>query len=376
MQKSKFTLIVVLFFLFSCNSNSNETVKKEILKASEIYTQYVDATCTVLTNEGLGSGFFIDSNIIVTNFHVIENAKYAKINIGDELVNYNVLGTLGIDKDNDLALLLVEKKNKHIISIEYNLPNPGDHVFAIGSPVGLPKSITDGLISGKRNFNGRTLLQISSPISHGSSGGPILNEYGELVGISVGGIESGNNVNFCIPTSCLKTLIDFKSTYPTKINQDSKVTSKKDENTEVTTSENSNSNSNPRFIKNKSFKIPYKECYGFVREELLKRFHDRRDPSVNSRYDYIVKNSIRVYEFNDSWNVWNDNLISQKCIKYVIVYTIDYNNPNASNPWSDEREMFYDISFNSANGCLTKKGSHFGVIENAGYGGFYLEKCR
>jgi V8-like Glu-specific endopeptidase len=78
-------LIVVLFFLFSCNSNSNETVKKEILKASEIYTQYVDATCTVLTNEGLGSGFFIDSNIIVTNFHVIENAKYAKINIGDEL---------------------------------------------------------------------------------------------------------------------------------------------------------------------------------------------------------------------------------------------------------------------------------------------------
>lgn len=373
---------IYLTLTFSCNNvERNKELKvdeeKQILNASEIYSKTVNATCTIHTDLGLGSGFFVESNIVVTNYHVIENIRFAKISLNEPSKTIKVIGIIGVDKINDLALLMVDYKSEFIIPIENELPQPGTKIFSIGSPNGLSKSISDGLLSAKRNFDGRTLLQISVPISHGSSGCPILNEYGLLVGVAVGGIESANNVNFCIPINPLKTLIDFKQSYATKINSSNNSEMEEIENSEVTKSndnQKNNEKSNSKNLLNKSFKIPYHICYGDKKEELLRIFHERKDgDAFGSNYNKIDKNSIKVYEFDDAYKVWIKNQTNNKCIKYAIVYTL--NCSDCTNPWSDESENYYDIFFESANGYLGKFGNDFSVLKNAGYGGFNLEKC-
>ena len=74
----------------------------------------------------------------------------------------------------------------------------GQKVVAIGSPLGLFNSVSDGIISGFRNINAVDMIQFTAPISHGSSGGAVLNMYGEVIGISTAGIDSGQNINLAI----------------------------------------------------------------------------------------------------------------------------------------------------------------------------------
>jgi len=88
---------------------------------------------------------------------------------------------------------------------------PGEQVFAIGNPEGLERTISQGIISGLRKHDDRDLLQITTPISHGSSGGPILNGKGEVVGVAVGMFENGQNLNFAVPVSFVKEILARRS---------------------------------------------------------------------------------------------------------------------------------------------------------------------
>ncbi|MCX6631550.1 MAG: serine protease, partial [Candidatus Solibacter sp.] len=94
---------------------------------------------------------------------------------------------LRVDPFNDLALLSVdaELSSSHLRLAE-KAPQPGDSVFAISNPKGLERTISTGVVSGLRKVEGRDLIQISSPLSAGSSGGPILNSQGEVIGVAVG----------------------------------------------------------------------------------------------------------------------------------------------------------------------------------------------
>jgi hypothetical protein len=127
---------------------------------------------------------------------------------------YKIDGYVGLDKSVDLILLKVSTLNKPAIKLAVATASIGQKVYVIGSPQGLPATISDGIISGMRDFEGNKLLQMTASISPGSSGGPVLNSIGELIGISVSQLTEGQNLNFAIPKSYLQILLDFKKDTP------------------------------------------------------------------------------------------------------------------------------------------------------------------
>lgn len=142
--------------------------------------------------------------MIVTNKHV---ARAGKLFVDLGAVKLPV-AVEHEDATNDIAILSSGAElNLRPLPLAEESPKPGTTVFAIGNPAGLEKSITTGVVSGIRDFDGRQLLQISAPISPGSSGGPILNTRGEVVGVAVGTLERGQNLNFAVPVLFLKKLL-------------------------------------------------------------------------------------------------------------------------------------------------------------------------
>ena len=211
-MKHNFKYFIIIFIILSCKD------KNEVkLSAKEIYDKHVNNTVTVMTANGLGSGFFIDKNLIITNYHVIEGENEAFISLNNSDKKIKVIGYQSIDKVNDLVLLQVDYINQSFIELENNVPKPGEKVYAIGSPVGLNKTISEGIVSGIRSFKDNKLIQITTPISHGSSGCPVINENGKVIAVAVSGIEGASNIGFCIPSNYINSLLDFKETYSKEI---------------------------------------------------------------------------------------------------------------------------------------------------------------
>jgi len=204
MKKIVATLTLLICFLGSAFAQD----------ATLIYNKTVNSTVTIETDNGLGSGFFVGENIIATNYHVIEGATTAYCYTNNSTTKYKIEGYLAADKSVDLILLKVSELNKPTIKFATTSVSPGQKIYVLGSPKGLPATISDGIVSGLRDFEGYKLIQITAPISPGSSGGPVLNSNGELIGISVGQFADGQNLNFAIPKSNLELLLSFKKSYP------------------------------------------------------------------------------------------------------------------------------------------------------------------
>jgi S1-C subfamily serine protease len=163
-------------------------------------------------NEGkpitLGSGFFVREDIIATNNHVIEGASslYAKARGNRKLYKLELIIAR---PRTDLALLkIVGIRKAPLLLANFNQVGIGDEVYAVGNPSGLEGTFSQGVVSGIRKTKSRNYLQISAPISSGSSGGPILNKSGKVIGIAVGGIPTNGNLNFAIPVSELARLLN------------------------------------------------------------------------------------------------------------------------------------------------------------------------
>ena len=147
------------------------------------------------TNTYQGSGFFINSNgLAVSNYHV-----FIGTGIGDEVIKlagsntaYKVVEVLQKSEEGDFILFRVNYNNTNYIPIAKNKPSVGEKVFAIGSPRGLENTFSSGEVSQWRDKN---LMQISALIDHGSSGGALINEYGEVVGITSGSFYDGSQAN-------------------------------------------------------------------------------------------------------------------------------------------------------------------------------------
>jgi S1-C subfamily serine protease len=156
----------------------------------------------------LGSGFFIADKVIATNLHVIAGASrgYAKL-MGDSKP-LQIEGIVAIDAMRDLVLLKLPAVTGIALRIgDSNTLEVGDTVFAVGNPQGLEGTFSQGIVSGIRAIGPEKLLQITAPISPGSSGGPVLNTKGHVVGVSVATFRGGQNLNFAIPSNYLKTLL-------------------------------------------------------------------------------------------------------------------------------------------------------------------------
>lgn len=161
----------------------------------------------------LGSGFFVRENVIASNFHVVEGASrgYAKL-IGEK-TKYDITGLVGVDTMHDLVLLNVtDAMSPSLPLADSRQAAVGDEVFAVGNPQGLEGTFSQGIVSSIRSVESETLLQITAPISPGSSGGPVLNSEGKVIGIAVATFNGGQNLNFAIPANYLASLLVASNT--------------------------------------------------------------------------------------------------------------------------------------------------------------------
>ncbi|MBQ4544846.1 MAG: trypsin-like peptidase domain-containing protein [Oscillospiraceae bacterium] len=165
----------------------------------EVYDKNGQAT-------GTGSGFFINSDgTAVTNYHVIDGAYSALIKCADTGRVHKVLGVYDYSEKNDWAVLKIEGDNFPYLEIDESEVIGGSTVYAIGSPKGLDNTISNGLISNtNRVLGGVSFIQISVPISHGSSGGALINKLGKVIGITSAGFDDGQNLNLALPISVIK----------------------------------------------------------------------------------------------------------------------------------------------------------------------------
>ncbi|MBR2934562.1 MAG: trypsin-like peptidase domain-containing protein [Oscillospiraceae bacterium] len=164
----------------------------------------------------LGSGFFISADgLAVTNHHVVADAHKVHLKMPDGTILTNVK-VIGGDQTADVALLKVEgQTNLPFLSLgDSDSLVQGETVYAIGSPIGLENTMSQGIVSNPRRILGDEIrIQISVPIDHGSSGGALINQYGEVVGITSGGFESSANLNLAVPINFAKQL-DMTATEP------------------------------------------------------------------------------------------------------------------------------------------------------------------
>jgi tetratricopeptide (TPR) repeat protein len=155
-----------------------------------------------------GSGFFIDTDRVVTNRHVIEGAAKAEVHSSVGSV-YPVKGVLAVDAEGDLAVLKVDPAADQIkpLPLDRTSPQEGESVVVIGNPLGLEGSVTNGIVSAVRDIPtfGR-IIQITAPISPGSSGSPVVNMQGQVIGVATLQITSGQSVNFAIPSERISQL--------------------------------------------------------------------------------------------------------------------------------------------------------------------------
>jgi tetratricopeptide (TPR) repeat protein len=155
-----------------------------------------------------GSGFFIDTDRVVTNRHVLEGATRAEVHSSTG-ARYPVKGVLAVDAEGDIAILLVEAPPNLVrpLPLDRTSPQEGESVVVIGNPFGLEGSVTNGIVSAVRDIPtfGR-IIQITAPISPGSSGSPVVNMQGQVIGVATLQVTSGQSVNFAIPSERISQL--------------------------------------------------------------------------------------------------------------------------------------------------------------------------
>jgi len=179
------------------------------LTGAEVVEANDDKIVMITTDRGQGSGIIVGDRWILTNYHVISGVStgIAAFNDGREL---NILGVAAADESADLAIVqTAEDIGELPVAIgDSSRMNKGDRVYAISSPLGIQNTVSEGLISNYTTEGGTRYFQINAPIDHGSSGGGLFNEYGELIGITASGIEKTiADLNFAITASHAQWLL-------------------------------------------------------------------------------------------------------------------------------------------------------------------------
>jgi len=198
------------------SNTGSDNVRSE-LSAVDIFKKcspsviYIKVTDVDGNDYASGSGVIIDSSgIAITNYHVLENALAASALTSDG-VTHAVLGVIGFDSNNDFAIIKIDGSNFTPMNIgDVSSLLPGENIFTIGNPMGLTNTISDGIVSNPCRSDYSGWIQITAPISHGSSGGALINQYGELVGITTATLTEGQNLNFAIP---INLIIDTYNKY-------------------------------------------------------------------------------------------------------------------------------------------------------------------
>lgn len=191
----------------------------------DLVNQLGEAVVQVRTPGGLGSGWFINEDgFLITNFHVIEGETQISVEVYHqkngqlERKTYKQVRIVAMNKFADLTLLQIEDKDKpkfKFVQIgSADALAVGERVFAIGSPLGLERTVTEGILSTKtRQMGGDLYLQTTAQINPGNSGGPLFNLLGEVVGVTNMKITSGEGLGFAIPAEVVRYFLDHRDAY-------------------------------------------------------------------------------------------------------------------------------------------------------------------
>ncbi len=202
-------ITVAVLLLLSITTIASALTTEQLAEkalAATVYLEMKDSTGTTLS---FGSGFFVNPNQIATNFHVIAGARQGTAKLVGKYTRYQIEGIVATDKDNDLAVLKVTASGVTPLPLgDSDTVNIGAKVYVAGNPKGLEGTFSDGLISRRESYP-KKRLQMTAPISPGSSGGPVLNSKGKVIGISVSVHRAldAQNLNFAIPSNALKALL-------------------------------------------------------------------------------------------------------------------------------------------------------------------------
>jgi S1-C subfamily serine protease len=205
---SSSSCIVMTILLYSVASavEPQDLYKNSLPSIATLHVVNADNTLT------LGSAFIVrDNGIAVTAFHVVRHAVsvVAKFNTGEE---FEVAGFVDKDDVRDVALIKIKAFGIEPLPLKSGDPAIGSHIYVIGSPRGLDFTVSDGILSQIHIESGIKYLQFTCPISAGSSGSPLIDSQGDVVGVVTGQIKEGQNLNFAIPS---QYVLGLDSTLPT-----------------------------------------------------------------------------------------------------------------------------------------------------------------
>ena len=155
----------------------------------------------------LGSGFVLRDGLVVTNYHVVSGGTSGYCKLVGQVASREIAGTVAVDIAHDLAIVAVNGLRARALPIgDSGQVAVGDTVYAVGNPEGLEGTFSQGIVSAIRDIGDEAMLQITAPISPGSSGGPVLDGGGRVVGIAAATFREGQNLNLAIPSSRLVAL--------------------------------------------------------------------------------------------------------------------------------------------------------------------------
>jgi len=195
----------------------------------------------------VGTGFFVSSSgTALSNYHVFQGASKAKIKTSDGKT-YLVDNVIGWSKESDMIKFTVKNELQEVfpyLRMNAVSPKQGEKIFIIGNPLGLEKSVADGIVSSVRQDDkmGET-IQITAPISHGNSGSPLMDMNGDALGIVTYYLENGQNLNFAVSVKNLNILDPINALrFPPDNNTNIPVTTTNTDNSNNNNNSNSNSN--------------------------------------------------------------------------------------------------------------------------------------
>ena len=201
-------IIPVIVLIFCTISTAPAQTAPQIAEKTLAATVYLEMQDSKGLPLGFGSGFFVRDNLIATNYHVIEGAARGTAKLVGKFTTYTIEGVTATDKTNDLALLKVTAPGIKPLPLGNSTDvKIGETVYVAGNPKGLEGTFSNGIISSRRDKNTKERLQMTAPISPGSSGGPVLNSKGEVIGVSFMTLVGGQNLNFAIPSRYLTELL-------------------------------------------------------------------------------------------------------------------------------------------------------------------------
>jgi len=201
-------IITIIFFLTSCSSDANRIYKENRKAVVEI---------VIYDNKGnpisQGNGFIVRKDgVIVTNYHVIAEAEDIKVKATGKVLEVERL--LYIDKENDIAMLKAESEGLPIVKLgDIDKAVVGENVYVISRrPGGLKNTLSDGILQEVRKIDPKIkLLQITAPTSAGSSGAPVFNKHGEVIGVVTGSSKRIRNLTYAVPINLIRDRISAKN---------------------------------------------------------------------------------------------------------------------------------------------------------------------